>query len=485
MRAQFTKFNWNGKRIKVIVNNHDIIYTIEMELLSNYQVWQWLFYSNFLQKAEERALRKADLSTSEDKKTAMDMSVIQDSLSEAITAFGLDLYHKLNKKDTCKSIFFSPMSISTVLSMVLLGARGRSKTQMEKVLHFDQTTGCVRPPASERTMSDAGPGHQEESSSHCQPTNLKEEGIASEFRTLLAQLNKLSKGYQLDVANNLFMQKGYDFLPQYLASVEEIYGAILETVDFTNPEKARQMINLVVDKQTKGNIKELFAPGVIGPQAVLVLANAVYFKATWQHQFDPKRTIESTFRLNENETKPVHMMYQRGKFKLGHAADANAQILCLPYVDEVLSMIILLPNDIRDLEQVEKAMTCETLARWISPEDMGEKNVKVYLPRFKLEDTFDLNMSLEAMGMVDVFDRATADLTGMSSSRQLFLSKVIHKAYVDVNEVGTEAAAATGAVVSVRSAVSYELFLADHPFLFWVLHNPTKTILFLGKLCSP
>lgn len=122
--------------------------------------------------------------------------------------------------------------------------------------------------------------------------------------------------------------------------------------------------------------------------------------------------------------------------------------------------------------QVEKAITCETLARWIAHENMEEKNVEVYLPRFKLEDTFDINMPLEAMGMVDVFDQATADLSGMSSSRQLFLSKVIHKAYVDVNEVGTEAAAATGAVVSNRSAVTYELFRADHPFLFCTIRIP-------------
>ncbi|XP_066480562.1 serpin B12-like [Tiliqua scincoides] len=294
----------------------------------------------------------------------MDMNIVQDSLPQALAAFSLDLYHELSKENPSKNIFFSPMSISAVLSMVLLGAKGNSKIQMEKVLHFDQTAGCMRPPASERTVPEAVPGHQEERAPHCQ----EEGGIASEFRSLLSQLNKLSGVYQLDVANNSFMQKGYAFL-QFSTS---LMGFVL-----------------------------------------LLIVNHVF------------------------------------------------------------------------AIQVEKAMTCENVASWISLENMREKDVKVYLPRFKLEDTFDLKSTLKAMGMIDVFDQAKADLSGMSSFDQLFLSAVIHKTYVGVNELGTEAAAATGAVVSNRAIVSYELFLADHQFLFCILHNPTKTILFLGKLCSP
>ncbi|XP_062986080.1 serpin B11-like [Elgaria multicarinata webbii] len=412
----------------------------------------------------------------------MDFPFTNDSLPKAITSFGLDLYHKLNKSGICKNLFFSPMSISAALAMVLGGARGNTKSQIEKALHFNRTPGGTKlPPASERTTEDGS-----ESARHFPVENPQEGEISSEFKNLLFQLNQLSHGYQLSLANSLFIQKGYTFYQQYLTHTKETYEAVLQTVDFSKAvEEAREAINLEVDKQTHGKIKELFAPHAIGPEAVLVLANAIYFKATWQHQFDPDDTVERAFRLNENESKPVHMMHQKGIFKLGRMGEMNARILCLPYVEEVLSMLIMLPNDIGDLEQVEKAMSWGNLSCWSASENLTEDHVEVYIPRFKLDDAFDLNLTLKSLGVTDVFDASKANLSGMSPSRLLFLSKVVHKAYVDVNEVGTEAAGATGAAVSTRSLISYDLFLADHPFLFCIRHNPTNTILFIGKLCSP
>uniref|UniRef100_A0A670ZUW2 Serpin family B member 11 n=1 Tax=Pseudonaja textilis TaxID=8673 RepID=A0A670ZUW2_PSETE len=292
------------------------------------------------------------------------------SLSKAITAFALDLYNSLNSNKLCKNVFFSPASISMALGMVLIGASGTSKMQIEKV--SKTMTGV---PDKNLFSFFGGPGRT----------------IYSEFKQLLLQLNNLSHGYQLKLANNLFMQKGYQFL--------------------------------------------------------------------------------------QNETKPVHMMYQQGRFKLGHTDGKSAQILCLPYVDELLSMIIILPNDISQLEQ--------NLASWLSPGNLRERPVEIYIPRFRLEAGYDLNLTLQALGLIDVFSEAKADLLGMSPSPQLFLSTVVHKAYVDINEVGTEAAAATGVAVSNRSLEHHELFLADHPFLFCILHNPTDTVLFLGKVCCP
>uniref|UniRef100_A0A8C6Y5R2 Serpin family B member 11 n=1 Tax=Naja naja TaxID=35670 RepID=A0A8C6Y5R2_NAJNA len=386
------------------------------------------------------------------------------SLSKAITAFALDLYNRLNSNKHCKNVFFSPASISTALGMVLIGAGGNSRMQIEKV-----SKTMIGLPDKNLFSSFGGFGRT----------------IYSEFKQLLLQLNNLSHGYQLKLANNLFMQKGYQFLQQYLTSTKEIYNTMVQIVDFfLATEETRKTINLEIYKQTQGK-KELFAPGVIGPQTVLVLANAIYFKATWRHQFDPKYTTERNFRLNENETKPVHMMYQQGRFKLGHTDGKSAQILCLPYVDELLSMIIILPNDISQLEQVEAALTCKNLASWLSPGNLRERPVEIYIPRFKLEAGYDLNMTLQSLGLIDVFSEAKADLLGMSPSPKLFLSTVVHKAYVDINEVGTEAAAATGVAVSNRSLEHQELFVADHPFLFCILHNPTDTVLFLGKLCCP
>ncbi|KAJ7338467.1 hypothetical protein JRQ81_012340 [Phrynocephalus forsythii] len=412
----------------------------------------------------------------------MALSFTKDSLPKAIMAFGLDLYYKLNEGDACKNIFFSPMSITAALSMVLVGAWGNTKTQMEKVLHFERTPGSVWPPVTERRQQEAVLEQRRE-------TTLlfpMEGGLNPEFKKLLSQLNHLGQGYQLSLANNLFIQKGYEFFQQYLTCTKEVYGAALQTVDFYNAaEEAREAINFEVGKQTQGNIKELFAPGTIGPEVVLVLANAIYFKATWQHQFDPNKTTQRDFRLSESESKSVPMMHQKGLFNLGHCESMNMQILCLPYIGDVFSMIIMLPNDISDLAQVENALTCENLAQWMASENMNELHVEMYIPRFKLEGTFDLNLTLQELGMADVFEESRADLSGMSPSRQLFLSKVLHKSYVDVNEVGTEAAAATGAAISTRSLVSYEVFLADHPFLFCIRHNPTNTVLFLGKFCSP
>uniref|UniRef100_A0A8C0IKD5 Serpin family B member 11 (gene/pseudogene) n=1 Tax=Chelonoidis abingdonii TaxID=106734 RepID=A0A8C0IKD5_CHEAB len=376
------------------------------------------------------------------------------SISQAITEMGLDLYNELNKNTANKNIFVSPMSISTGLVMVLLGARGNTATQMQTVsvnktlVHASLFLPCLKP-----------------SPSRCDLVG----GIHTEFQTLLSQLKNLNKSYVLSLANSLFAQKGYNFHQQYLECTKELYGAMLQTVDFENAtEAARQTINSWVESKTQGKIRELFVPGVIDPTAVLVLVNAIYFKATWEYKFEEKYTMPKDFRINQNESKSVQMMYQKDRFKIAHIQEMNAQILMIPYAGKSLSMIILLPDDITGLEQPNL-----------------DREVEVYLPRFKLEDTFELNLPLQEMGMIDVFEESKADLSGMAPPRKLFLSKVVHKAYVEVNEEGTLAAAATGSVVVNRSHISDGLFMADHPFLFFIQHNPTNTILFLGKLCSP
>ncbi|NXP27188.1 SPB11 protein, partial [Scytalopus superciliaris] len=191
-----------------------------------------------------------------------------------------------------------------------------------------------------------------------------------------------------------------------------------------------------------------------------------------------------------NRKKPVQMMYQKGTFKLGYIEGVDAQILELPYAQRSLSMIILLPHDVADgsasgLEQIESAMTYENLMLWTSVEKMFETTVEVYLPRFKLEGTFNLNEVLQEMGMTDIFTESKVDLSAMSFAKALVLSKVVHKTYVEVNEEGTVAAAGTGAGIVRRSMPLTEVFMANHPFLFFIRHNPTNTIIFFGKLCSP
>ncbi|NXH24049.1 SPB10 protein, partial [Myiagra hebetior] len=191
-----------------------------------------------------------------------------------------------------------------------------------------------------------------------------------------------------------------------------------------------------------------------------------------------------------NRTKPVQMMYQKGKFKLGYIEEVGAQILELPYAQKSLSMIILLPGDVTDgsvsgLEQIESTITYENLMLWASSENTFETTVEVYLPRFKLEGTFNLNEVLQEMGMTDIFTESKVDLSAMTFAKSLVLSNVVHKACVEINEEGTVAAAGTGASIVRRSLPLTEVFMANHPFLFFIRHNPTNTIIFFGKLCSP
>ncbi|NXT98699.1 SPB10 protein, partial [Buphagus erythrorhynchus] len=191
-----------------------------------------------------------------------------------------------------------------------------------------------------------------------------------------------------------------------------------------------------------------------------------------------------------NRKKPVQMMYQKGKFKLGYIEEVAAQILELPYAQKSLSMIILLPGDEADgsvggLEQIESTITYENLMLWASSENMFETTVEVYLPQFKLEGTFNLNEVLQEMGMTDIFTESKVDLSAMTFAKSLVLSSVVHKAYVEVNEEGTVAAAGTGASIVRRSLPLTEVFMANHPFLFFIRHNPTNAIVFFGKLCSP
>ncbi|NWI11085.1 ILEU inhibitor, partial [Crypturellus soui] len=191
-----------------------------------------------------------------------------------------------------------------------------------------------------------------------------------------------------------------------------------------------------------------------------------------------------------NEQKTVKMMYQKEKFHFGYIPEMKTRILELPYDGQALSMIILLPNNIEDdstgLEELEKQLTFEKLQEWTHPQHLYSTDVNVHLPKFKLEESYNLELHLSAMGLLDVFDSTKADLSGMSEDSDLFLTKIIHKAFVEVNEEGTEAAAATAGFIVVAAAmVMEEDFNADHPFIFFIRHNPTQSILFLGRCTSP
>uniref|UniRef100_A0A3B5M1T4 Leukocyte elastase inhibitor n=1 Tax=Xiphophorus couchianus TaxID=32473 RepID=A0A3B5M1T4_9TELE len=373
-------------------------------------------------------------------------------MSFASSNFSLALLKKLGDKDNTANVFFSPFSISSALAMVLLGARGNTAAQMSETL---------------KTL------------------DVKDD-LHSSFSQLLSQLNKSDAPYALNVANRLYGEQSYQFVQDYLESTKKHYKAELETVDFTSKaEAARVKINGWVETQTQGKIKDILAQDAVNSMTRLVLVNAIYFKGHWDKQFKVDATRDAQFKVNKNEKKAVKMMHMKSKFPLTYISEVACQILEMPYKGKELSMLIILPNSMEGTTGLEKALTYEKFMDWTNPDMMDMIEVQVGLPRFKLEEKYDMKAVLTSMGMVDAFDQSRSDFSGMSPANDLFVSEVYHKAFVEVNEEGTEAAAATAAVMMLRCAMIPATFIADHPFLFFIRHNPSKSVLFAGRYCSP
>ncbi|XP_028631526.1 leukocyte elastase inhibitor [Grammomys surdaster] len=378
-----------------------------------------------------------------------------EQLSSANSLFALELFHTLNESNPTGNVFFSPFSISSALAMVFLGAKGSTAAQLSKTFHFDSV-----------------------------------EDVHSRFQSLNAEVSKRGASHTLKLANRLYGEKTYNFLPDFLASTQKMYGADLAPVDFQHAsEDARKEINQWVKGQTEGKIPELLAVGVVDSMTKLVLVNAIYFKGMWAEKFMTRDTTDAPFRLNKKDTKTVKMMYQKKKFPFGYIPDLKCKVLEMPYQGGELSMVILLPENIEDestgLKKIEEQITLEKLHEWTKRENLENIDVHVKLPRFKIEESYILNSNLGRLGLHDLFSRGKADLSGMSGSRDLFISKIVHKSFVEVNEEGTEAAAATAGIVAFCMLMPEEEFTVDHPFIFFIRHNPTANVLFLGRVCSP
>jgi serpin B len=360
--------------------------------------------------------------------------------------FACDLYGRLRAEKG--NIFFSPNSISTALAMTYGGAKGVTEKQMADVLHF----GFAQDPL-----------HQA-------------------FAALRGRLNFDDKDVEVRIANRLWGQTGYKFLPAYLELTKDRYGAELGEVDFAHQsDAARRTINTWVVEQTQGKIKDLIPSGVLNNLTRLVLTNAIYFKGKWADQFRKEATKNLPFHISAAENINVPMMYQKHEFKYG-AVD-NLQIIELPYVGNQLSMFVLLPKDVDGLPSLEEKLTQVNLEKWTSA--VREQEVDVYLPKFTLTSEFSLKDVLQKMGMSAAFNSQQADFSLMDGKKDLYLSAVVHKAFVDVNEEGTEAAAATGVVADSKEARIPLTFRADHPFVFLIRDGKTGSILFIGRLLSP
>ncbi|MFC1896402.1 serpin family protein [Thermodesulfobacteriota bacterium] len=367
------------------------------------------------------------------------------------SAFAIDLYQKLRASQG--NIFFSPYSISTALAMTYAGARSNTEKQMATTLRF----------------------------------SLPQKDLHPAFAELEASLGKFRKAcnIKLSVANSLWPQQDYSFLEEYLSLIERHYGVSVTPVDYKRAcEAARKMINKWVEDKTEDKIKDLIQPGILDALTRLVLVNAIYFKGNWESQFDTTRTKDAPFHVSPEKSIQTPMMTQKQRFN--YAELEGLQILELPYTGKTLSMLVLLPKQIDGLNELEESLSVGNLQRWESR--LRKREVLVFLPSFKMISMFRLDKTLTSMGMVDAFIPTRANFAGMDGRPDwLYIGAVLHKAFVDVNEEGTEAAAATAVVQRVTSVMpaSPPTFRADHPFVFLIQDRQTESILFTGRVADP
>ena len=370
---------------------------------------------------------------------------------ESNNAFAFDMYRYLSKEKG--NLFFSPYSISSALAMTYAGARDNTEKQMAEVLRFPSDQALVHP----------------------------------ELASLATQLNDIqNKGdVELHIANALWAQQGYEFVTDYLDLTKKYYSAALNYVDFEKAvEAARKKINKWVEDKTNDKIKNLIKPGGLNDLTRLVLTNAIYFKGNWLSPFEEQSTQDDSFWLSTKKSIKVPMMLQIGEFK--YTENGTLKVLEMPYRGGELSMIVLLPKEVAGMARLEKELSSENLSAWIS--SLHQHYVAVHMPKFKMTKELELSGTLSSMGMPDAFS-SNADFSGMDGKKWLFISAVIHKAFVDVNEKGTEAAAATAVVMEcimeVGPSEPPKVFRADHPFIFVIRHNESGAILFFGRVIDP
>ncbi|XP_054140516.1 ovalbumin-like [Melozone crissalis] len=386
------------------------------------------------------------------------------SISAANAEFCFDVFKEVKLHHPNDNIFYCPLSMIAALAMVYLGARNNTEYQMEKVLHFDKIAGL----------------------GSIQTKCGKSANIHVLFKEILSDITAPEANYSLHIANRLYAEKTSQILPIYLKCVKKLYRSGLEMVNFkTASNQARQRINSWVKNQTNGQIQDFLEPSSVNPQTVLVLVNAIYFKGKWKTPFQEEHTEEVPFNVTEQESRPVQMMRQNSTFRVGRVAEDKIKVLELPYTSGELSLLVLLPDDISGLAQLENKISFEKLTEWTSSEVMEKKRVKVYLPRMKIVEKYNLTSVLTSLGMTDLFSPA-ANLSGISAAESLRVSEAVHESYLEVNEEGTEEGTVSADdTEDILYSSEFEEFRADHPFLFLVKHNPSNLILFFGRYCYP
>lgn len=373
------------------------------------------------------------------------VAVESDAIVNQNNQFALDLYNQL-RTETGGNLFFSPYSLSVGMAMTYAGARTQTAAEIARVFNFSQSPGNLHP----------------------------------EFTTLLNHI-KTRTNSQLCIVNRLWGQSGYRFQEPFLEITRTHYDAPLTPVDFRgNTEASRQQINAWVTQETQNQIRDLIPAGILDEWTRLVLTNAVYFKGDWLFPFPEELTAGDRFTLPSGEEITVPMMHHP-KVAIGYFQLPDLQLLEFPYMEGNLSMVVLLPGENSGLEQLEKSLTIARLESWIEQSEYVD--LEVWFPKFQLTSSFKMKSTLSSMGMKSAFTEA-ADLSGISPEKPFYLYDVVHKAFVDVNERGTEASAATGVIAGSRS-VPRDRIRVDRPFIFLIRDFESGTILFLGSVVNP
>src|SRR3972149_5587326 len=369
------------------------------------------------------------------------------AVANANNKFAFDLYPQLDKSEN-GNLFYSPYSISAALAMTYEGAKGKTADEMKSVFHFPESN-ILRP----------------------------------NFAAIYNDINKGARDYELRTGNALWVQQDFPFLADYKTKVEKYFGGKAANLDFVSEgEKSRQTINSFIGEQTNNKIKDLIPTGFLNAMTRLVLTNAIYFKGTWQWEFDTSDTRDSDFKITStNIVKTPMMNMDPDKASFNYADTGDLQILELPYKGDEISMLVLLPSE--NLDAIETTLTAEKLNEYKSK--MKETKLdSISLPKFEFDTKYFMKDVLSALGMPTAFSD-NADFSGMTGQRDLFISFVIHQAYVKVDEKGTEAAAATAVVMRDTSAGPRNAFRADHPFVFIIQEKETGNILFIGRVTDP
>ncbi|XP_019388235.1 PREDICTED: neuroserpin [Crocodylus porosus] len=374
---------------------------------------------------------------------------------ETIAEFSVNVYNQLRATGVDENILFSPLSIAIAMGMVELGAHGSTLKEIRHAMGFG---------------------------------SLKNGEEFSFLKELSDTVNSEESQYVLKIANSLYVQNGFHISDKFLELVKKYFKAEVENVDFGQSAAVASHINKWVENHTNNMIKDFVSSRDFSALTHLALINAVYFKGNWKSQFRPENTRTFSFTKDDESEVQIPMMYQQGEFYYGEFSDGSNeaggiyQVLEIPYEGDEISMMIILSRQEVPLVTLEPLVKAQLIEEWAS--SVKKQKVEVYLPRFTIEQEIDLKDVLKSLGVTEAFGRS-ADFTAMSDNKELYLAKAIHKSFIEVNEEGSEAAAASGMIAISRMAVLYPQVIVDHPFFFLVRNRRTGTILFMGRVMHP